>query len=73
MLSPVLLTLYTSDLEYRSELCHVQTFVGRTRSGQEEDYRNLIKDFVTGCIPNHLLLSTTKTGEMVVDFRRPTS
>ncbi|KAI3355457.1 hypothetical protein L3Q82_018292, partial [Scortum barcoo] len=31
----------------------------------------LIKDFVTWCDLNHLLLNTTKTREMVVDFRRP--
>ncbi|KAI3353867.1 hypothetical protein L3Q82_005075 [Scortum barcoo] len=41
------------------------------RSGQEDEYRELIKDFVTWCDSNHLLLNTTKTREMVVDFRRP--
>lgn len=42
--------------------------VGCTSSGQEE-YRELIKDFVTVCDSNHLLLNTAKTREMV--FRRP--
>lgn len=56
-----------------TDVCGRTAIVGCTRSGQEEECRNLIKDFVTGCIPNHLLLSTTKTGEMVMDFRRPTS
>ncbi|KAI3353870.1 hypothetical protein L3Q82_005077 [Scortum barcoo] len=58
--------------------CHVQKFAGTTqpswasiRSGQEDEYRELIKDFVTWCDSNHLLLNTTKTREMVVDFRRP--
>ncbi|KAI3376999.1 hypothetical protein L3Q82_000224 [Scortum barcoo] len=50
--------------------------VGCIRSGQEDEYRELIKDFVTWCDLNHLLLNTTnttKTREMVVvvDFRRP--
>ncbi|KAI3359889.1 hypothetical protein L3Q82_014241 [Scortum barcoo] len=45
---------------------------GRPQSGQEDEYRELIKDFVTWCDLNHLLLNTTtKTREMVVDFRRP--
>ncbi|KAI3361742.1 hypothetical protein L3Q82_001955 [Scortum barcoo] len=74
----VLFTLYTSDFQYKSEFCHVQKFarrhshiVGCIRSGQEDEYRELIKDFVTWCDLNHLLLNTTKTREMVVDFRRP--
>ncbi|KAI3362674.1 hypothetical protein L3Q82_001633 [Scortum barcoo] len=77
VLSPVLFTLYTSDFQYKSEFCHVQKFaddtaiVGCIRSGQEDEYRELIKDFVTWCDLNHLLLNTTKTREMVVDFRRP--
>ncbi|KAI3351364.1 hypothetical protein L3Q82_005917 [Scortum barcoo] len=72
VLSPVLFTLYTSDFQYKSELCHVQKFaddtaiVGCIRSGQEDEYRELIKDFVTWCDSNHLLLNTTKTREMVV-------
>ncbi|KAI3355950.1 hypothetical protein L3Q82_004497 [Scortum barcoo] len=45
--------------------------VGCIRSGQEDEYRELIKDFVTWCDLNHLLLNITKTREMVVDFRRP--
>ncbi|XP_051807248.1 uncharacterized protein LOC127534909 [Acanthochromis polyacanthus] len=77
VLSPVLFTLYTSDFQSNTELCHVQKFaddtaiVGCIRSGQEEEYRKLIQDFVKWCDSNHLLLNTTKTREMVVDFRRP--
>ncbi|KAL0162272.1 hypothetical protein M9458_041668, partial [Cirrhinus mrigala] len=68
VLSPVLFTLYTSDFQYSSESCHIQKFaddtaiVGCIRNGQEEEYRKLIWD---------LHLNTTKTKEMVVDFRRP--
>ncbi|XP_053709182.1 mucin-5B-like [Synchiropus splendidus] len=77
VLSPVLFTLYTSDFQSNTELCHVQKFaddtaiVGCIRSGQEDEYRKLIQDFVTWCDSNHLRLNTTKTREMVVDFRRP--
>ncbi|KAI3365965.1 hypothetical protein L3Q82_009799 [Scortum barcoo] len=66
----VLFTLYTSDFQYKSEFCHVQKFMD-DRNGQEDEYRELIQDFVTWCDSNHLLLNTTKTREMVVDFRRP--
>ncbi|XP_051785266.1 uncharacterized protein LOC127528437 [Erpetoichthys calabaricus] len=77
VLSPVLFSLYTSDFQYNSEACHVQKFaddtaiVGCIRSGQEEEYRNLINDFVKWCDSNHLHLNTSKTKELVVDFRRP--
>ncbi|XP_051787946.1 uncharacterized protein LOC127529166 [Erpetoichthys calabaricus] len=76
VLSPVLFSLYTSDFQYNSESCHVQKFTDDTaivaciRSGQEEEYRNLIKDFVKWCDSNHRQLNTSKTKELVVDFRR---
>ncbi|KAK3525722.1 hypothetical protein QTP70_006741 [Hemibagrus guttatus] len=77
VLSPVLFTLYMSDFQYNSETCHMQRFaddtaiVGCIRRGQEEEYRKLIQDFVAWCDFNHLHLNTTKSREMVVDFRRP--
>lgn len=77
VLSPVLFTLYTSDFQSNTEFCHVQKFaddtaiVGCIRNGQEDEYRKLIQDFVAWSDSNHLLLNTTKTREMVVDFRRP--
>uniref|UniRef100_A0A8C4T3P3 Reverse transcriptase domain-containing protein n=1 Tax=Erpetoichthys calabaricus TaxID=27687 RepID=A0A8C4T3P3_ERPCA len=77
VLSLVLFSLYTSDFQHNSESCHVQKFaddtaiVGCIRSGQEEEYRNLNKDFVKWCDSNHLHLNTNKTKELVVDFRRP--
>ncbi|KAI3375847.1 hypothetical protein L3Q82_004122 [Scortum barcoo] len=55
---------------YRS-LRTTQPSWGCIRSGQEDEYRELIQDFVTWCDSNHLLLNTVKTREMVVDFRRP--
>lgn len=76
VLSPVLFTLYTSDFQYNSESGHVQKFandtviVGCINGGQEEEYRKLIQDLVAWCDSNHLHLNTSKTKEMVVDFRR---
>ncbi|KAL2091174.1 hypothetical protein ACEWY4_013437 [Coilia grayii] len=74
VLSPVLFTLYTTD--FNSETCHMQKFsddtaiVGCIRDGQEGEYRCLEEDFVGWCRANQLQLNTTKTKEMVVDFRR---
>lgn len=62
--------LETLSLRPTSEqlgVLHVQKF----RSGQEDEYRDLIQDFVTWCVSNHLMINTTKTREMVVDFWRP--
>ena len=76
VLSPVLFTLYTSDFKHNSESCHVQKYsddtaiVGCIRDGQDGEYRSLVEDFVRWCRANHLQLNTTKTKEMVVDFRR---
>ena len=76
VLSPVLFTLYTSDFTYNSESCHIQKFsddsaiVGCIRDGQEGEYRNQVDNFVQWCRQNDLQLNTTKTKEMVVDFRR---
>ncbi|KAI4903270.1 hypothetical protein NFI96_006852, partial [Prochilodus magdalenae] len=44
--------------------------VACVRGGQEAGYRNLVEDFVAWCHRNNLLLNTSKTKEMVVDFRR---
>ncbi|KAI4890987.1 hypothetical protein NFI96_031382 [Prochilodus magdalenae] len=76
VLSPFLFTLYTSDFRHNSETCHMQKFsddtaiVACVRGGQEVEYRDLVEDFVIWCHRNNLLLNTSKTKEMVVDFRR---
>lgn len=66
--------LYTSDFQYNSESCHLQTFsddsaVVCIRCGQEKDYRDLVGSFGEGSGCNHLLLNVFKTKEMLVDFR----
>ncbi|XP_062844747.1 zinc finger protein 420-like, partial [Trichomycterus rosablanca] len=74
VLSPFLFTLYTTDFQYKSDLCHLQKFsdavVGCIRDGQEDEYRDLVSSFVEWCERNHLLLNVSKTKEMLVDFRR---
>ena len=76
VLSPFLFTLYTSDFSYNSGSCHLQKFsddtaiVGCVSQGDEREYRTVISDFVDWCDRNHLQLNTSKTKEMVVDFRR---
>lgn len=67
--------LYTSNttqtcVTYKNPL--TIAFVGCIKNGQEEEYRSLIGDFVAWCRSNSLQLNTTKTKEMVVDFRRKT-
>ncbi|KAI4891287.1 hypothetical protein NFI96_003880 [Prochilodus magdalenae] len=63
-------------LQYNSETCHMQKFsddtaiVACVRGGQEAEYRNMVENFVAWCHRNNLLLNTSKTKEMVVDFRR---
>ncbi len=78
VLSPLLFTLYTTDFNYNSETCHMQKFsddttiVGCIKDEQEGEYRGLVENFVRWCRINQLQLNTTKTKEMVVDFRRTT-
>lgn len=76
VLSPFLFTLYTSDFQFLSETCHLQKFlddsaiVGCVCEEKEEEYRGVVDSFVEWCETNHLHLNTTKTKELVVDFRR---
>ncbi|KAJ8272962.1 hypothetical protein GJAV_G00095560 [Gymnothorax javanicus] len=76
VLAPFLFTLYTSDFKYNSESCHIQKYsddtamVACVRSGQEAEYRDRVEAFSDWRAKNSLLLNTTKTKEMVVDFRR---
>ncbi|XP_078810605.1 uncharacterized protein LOC144994967 [Oryzias latipes] len=76
VLSPFLFTLYTSDFTYDSHHCHLQKFsddsaiVGCVSGGDEQEYRGVITDFVSWCEVNHLLLNTSKTKELILDFKR---
>ncbi|KAJ8003978.1 hypothetical protein DPEC_G00154020 [Dallia pectoralis] len=76
VLSPFLFTLYTSDFRYNSGTCHLQKFaddssiVGCITEDNYEEYSGLVQSFVRWSEANHLLLNTSKTKELVVDFRR---
>ena len=75
-MAPSLFALYTSDFRYNSESCHIQKYsddtavVACVHGGQEKEYRDLVESF-NGWTKNNLkLLNTTKTKDLVVDFRR---
>ena len=77
LFSPLLMfTLYTSDFQFHSESSHLQkssddsAIVGCVSEGKEEEYRGVVDSFVRWCETNHLHLNSTKTKELVVDFRR---
>ncbi len=76
VLAPFLFTFYTADLKCSSESGHVPKYsddiaiVACIRSGQEQEYRDLVDAFRDWCSECCLHLNTAKTKEMVVDFRR---
>ncbi|XP_077578764.1 uncharacterized protein LOC144200462 [Stigmatopora nigra] len=76
VLSPLLFSLYTSDFKHNTDTCHLQKFsddtaiVERVTDGNDLEYRGVITAFVDWCRQNHLHINTSKTKEMVVDFRR---
>ncbi|KAJ8412172.1 hypothetical protein AAFF_G00144390, partial [Aldrovandia affinis] len=76
VLSPFLFTLYTTDFSHNSGACHLQKFsddstiVGCISEDDEEEYRGVVRSFVSWAEENHLQLNTGKTKELVVDFRR---
>uniref|UniRef100_A0AAV2LJ86 ribonuclease H n=1 Tax=Knipowitschia caucasica TaxID=637954 RepID=A0AAV2LJ86_KNICA len=73
VLSTFLFTIYTSDFTYDTHSCHLQKFsaiVGCVFEGNQLEYRSVITDFVDWCERNHLCLNTSKTKEMIIDFRR---
>ncbi|KAJ8003864.1 hypothetical protein DPEC_G00152850 [Dallia pectoralis] len=76
VLSPFLFTLYTSDFRYNSETCHFQKFaddssiVGCITEDSYEEYSGLVQSFVRWSEAKYLQRKTSKTKELVVDFRR---
>ncbi|KAK0145761.1 RNA-directed DNA polymerase from mobile element jockey [Merluccius polli] len=80
VLSPFLFTLYTSDftlLEYfvidSEKFSDDTAVVGCVSEGNELEYRTVIRDFVSWSELNQLQLNTSKTKEMIVNFRRKAS
>ncbi|KAI3368527.1 hypothetical protein L3Q82_025539, partial [Scortum barcoo] len=71
-----LYTIYTVDFQHNTSNCFLQKFsdntavVGLIREDEEEEYKKTIKEFVNWSEHNHLILNTTKTKEVIVDFRK---
>ncbi|KAK7919139.1 hypothetical protein WMY93_010423 [Mugilogobius chulae] len=74
VLSPFLFTLYTADFAYTSAACHVQKYsddtaiVACVKGRDENEYRELITGFTSWSRENGLMLNTSKTKEMIIDF-----
>ncbi|XP_051811082.1 ATPase family AAA domain-containing protein 2-like isoform X2 [Acanthochromis polyacanthus] len=66
---------HTSDFKYSTESCHIQKYsdtaiMACIRNGHEAEYRDLISAFSDWSHKNCLLLNTSKTKEMIIDFHR---
>ena len=76
VLSPFLYSLFTSDCKpvYGSnsivKFADDTTVIGLISNNDETAYREEIKHLATWCTENNQLLNTTKTKELIVDFRK---
>lgn len=67
VLFPYFFTLYTTDVSYLTDLCHLQMFsddsaiVGCISKGDKSEYRAVVDNFVTWCEQNHMQLNVAKT------------
>ena len=76
MLSPLIYTLYTHDYtpahasNTTIKFADDTTVVGLISEGDESAYRNEVEQLTGWCRENNLVLNTTKTNELIVDFLR---
>ena len=64
-------TLWSAAPEHQMQKYLDDTaIVGCIKDGREGEYISLVEDFARWCRSNHLQLNTSKTKEMMVDFRR---
>ena len=72
VLASLLLTLYTSDFCYNSELCHRSTPMTQALLDVwgVTERRSLVGDYVLWCHTDCLQLNTSKMKELVIDFGR---
>uniref|UniRef100_A0AAY4BNL9 Reverse transcriptase domain-containing protein n=1 Tax=Denticeps clupeoides TaxID=299321 RepID=A0AAY4BNL9_9TELE len=76
VLSPFLYSLFTHDCRpmYGSnsviKFADDTTVIGLIDNNDETAYREEVQHLATWCTENNLLLNTTKTKELIVDFRR---
>ena len=76
VLSPLFYSLYTHDCTPAHPTNTIMKFVDNTvvigliTRGDESNYRNEIQRLSGWCCTNNLELNTTKTKELILDFRR---
>ena len=58
------------DKQHRHKFSDDSSIVGCITDNREEEYRELVENFMGWCDGNHLQIKTGKTMELVVDFRR---
>ena len=69
VLGPFLFTVYTADFRHNTSSCHMQKFsddtaiVGRVSEENDQEYREVIGDFVNWYESNHLHINASKTKE----------
>ena len=79
VLAPFLFTLYTYDARSTDELCPLIKFaddtalIGLIKNNDDRAYLNQLNSFVEYCDLNFLSLNTSKTKEMLIDFRSHTN
>ena len=76
VLSPLLYTLYTHDctpVHHSNTIVKFAddtTVVGLISGGDESAYGNEVEQLTVWCRENNLLLDTSKTKELMIDFRK---
>ena len=79
VLSPLLYSLYTYDCKPRYDsniivkFADDTTVIGLISDDDESAYRDDVKQLVSWCASNDLVLNVSKTKEIVVDFRKSKS
>ena len=76
VLSPFLFTLYTADSRSSDQSCPLVKFADDTAQiamikGEDDTvYKQQVEQFVDWCDANYLVLNSSKSKEIVIDFRR---
>ena len=76
VLSPLLFSIYTNDCRSEHDSVKLIKFAddttapGLITNEDETEYRTEVNNLVTWCDENNLKLNTTKTQELIVDFRK---
>lgn len=76
VLSPMLYSLFTHDcvpaFDNNSivKFADDTTVIGLITNGDETNYRAEVQNLADWCSQNNLLLNTSKTKELIIDFRR---